>query len=594
VALVRPDGDVLPTRAWFAGRGDVPRVGLGPIHCDRLLPYALADLVAAKVLTGRIPEVVSAWRLHGDGKLSGLRVTRLGGRVRFDPYADDWWAACQRARAALGDSPMATGMKTIGNGTAYGDWIRLDQQPQAGFVALQRLDGRTERRRVDRPENPGPWAFPPFASAVTAGGRLLMAALERLLADDGGLFASANTDSATVLSTRDGGLVACQGGPEQLDDGSAAVQAISWTALDAIRERFSSIGVELRLTPENFDGAERRQLHAVGIAGSRVILYVAGPPGRVVVKRSEVALGDLCSPLGPGTSRAFVDESAEWMLSHLLDGHPVSPGWFPLPATTELPMGTPAKVRSLGGNGSPYGFAMGARRARRAAGVFGGEPVRLIAPAGDEPAAARWVEVPSGASITLVTPGQRPGGGASRAVEIASYGQELVRLVLHPESKMLGPDGRSCQARTKGLLTPSRVRVAAIHLVGKEGNRLEEVALGEVIDPDEVLIDYGDDEWEAILLPLLRAATVTEIARRAGMNRPRLSTYVRVGSPRPAPTDARVKLGDVARQLMNEGAIRLCAAPDCAAWSRPWPSITCSERHRVALRRNQGERSSIP
>jgi hypothetical protein len=161
VALVRPDGDVLPTRAWFAGHGDVPRVGLGPIHCDRLLPYALGDLVAAKVLTGKIPEVVSAWWLHGEGTAPSLRVVRLGGRVRFDPYADDWWAACQRARAALKDSPMATGMKTIGNGTAYGDWIRLDQQPQAGYVNVQRVDGRTERRRVDRPEDPGPWAFPP-------------------------------------------------------------------------------------------------------------------------------------------------------------------------------------------------------------------------------------------------------------------------------------------------------------------------------------------------------------------------------------------------------------------------------------------------
>ena len=472
VALVRPDGDVLPTRAWFAGRGDVPRVGLGPIWCDRLLPYALADLVAAKVLTGKIPEVVSAWRLEGAGRAPRLRVVRLGGRVRFDPYADDWWAACQRARAALGDSPMATGMKTIGNGTAYGDWIRLDQQPQAGFVALQRLDGRTERRRVDRPEDPGPWAFPPFASAVTAGGRLLMAALERLLADDGGLFASANTDSATVLSTRDGGLVACPGGPEQLDDGSAAVRAISWAALDAIRERFSPLGVELRLTPENFDGAERRQLHAVGIAGSRVILYTDGPSGRVVVKRSEVALGDLRSPLGRGTSRTFVDESAEWMLSHLLDEHPVAPTWFPFPATTELPMGTPAKVRSLGASGSPYGFAMGARRARRAAGVFGGEPVRLIAPAGDDPALARWVEVPSGdGAIMVATPGQQPREEHRQAVEIASYGEELVRLVLHPESKMLGSDGVTCKAGTKGLLTPRPVRVAADSPGGQGGEQ---------------------------------------------------------------------------------------------------------------------------
>ncbi len=217
------------------------------------------------MLTSRVPDVVSAWRLVGEGTAAKLRVVRLGGRVRFDPCADDWWAACQRARAELGDSPMATGMKTIGNGTAYGDWIRFDQQPQAGSVAVQRLDGRTDRRRVDRPEDPGPWAFPPFASAVTAGGRLL--------ADEGGTFASANTDSATVVSTRAGGLVACPGGTERLDDGTSAVRALSWAALDAVSERFAALGVELRLTPENFDGDERRQLHAVGVAGSRVILY---------------------------------------------------------------------------------------------------------------------------------------------------------------------------------------------------------------------------------------------------------------------------------------------------------------------------------
>lgn len=545
VALVRPDGDVLPTRAWFAGRGDVPRVGLGPIHCDRLHPFAIADLVAAKLLTGRVPEVVSAWRLDGAGTASGLRVTRLGGRVRFDPYADDWWAACQRARAALGDSPMATGVKTIGNGTAYGDWIRLDQQPQAGFVALQRLDGRTERRRVDRPEDPGPWAFPPFASTVTAGGRLLMAALERLLADDGGLFASANTDSATVLSTRDGGLVTCPGGPEQLDDGTTAVRAISWAALDAIRERFSSLGVELRLTSENFNGDKRRQLYAVGIAGSRVILYTVGPSGRVVVKRSEVALGDLRSPLGPGTSRIFVDESAEWMLSHLLDERPATPTWFPVPATTELPMGTPAKVRSLGANGSPYGFAVGARRARRAAGVFGGEPVRLIAPAGDEPGLARWVEVPSGASITTATRGRRQGGDTPQAVEIASYGEELVRLVLHPESKMRGPDGSACKAGTKGLLTPRPVRVAAVHLIGKEGNRLEEVATGEVTDPDEVLIDYGDDAWERVVIPAGRLIGLRRISRETKIARSQLVDLFQ-GRARPQ---------ESTRELVTEAAV---------------------------------------
>jgi len=180
-------------------------------------------------------------------------------------------------------------------------------------------------------------------------------------------------------------------------------------------------------------------------------------------------------------------------------------------------MGTPAKVRSLGENGSPYGFAMGARRARRAAGVFGGEPVRLIAPAGNERASARWAEVPSGAPITVMTPGRRPGGDAPRAVEIASYDEELVRLVLHPESKMLGPDAGSSKAGTKGLLIPRSVRVAAVHVVGKEGNRLEEVATGEVLDPEEVLIDYGDDEWNHLVIPVVRLMGVRRVARATGV-----------------------------------------------------------------------------
>ena len=536
MALVRPDGDVLPTRAWFAGRGDVPRVGLGPLWCGRPLPYQVADLVAAKLLTGKAPEVVSAWRLVGEGRARGLRVVRLGGRVRFDPYADDWWEACQRARVLLGDAPVATGMKTVGNGTAYGNWIRLDQQPTAGRVTLHRLDAQTEQQRVDRPESPAAWTFPPFAAAVTAGGRLLMAILERLLGDVGALFASANTDSATVVSTPHGGLVACPGGSERLSDGTEAVGAASWPDLDAVRERFSSLGVELRLTSENFDGTDRPQLHAVGFAGSRVILFADSPNGRIIVKRSEVALGDLRSPFGQGTSRRFVDESAEWMLSHLLDEHPVTPEWFPLPATTDLPMGTPGKVRSLGQNGSPLGFAMGARRARRGTGVFGGEPVRLLAPASDDPASALWVEVPSGTPARVATTGRSPGRDDSGVVEIAPFGEELVRLVLHPESKMLGQNGETCRAGTKGLLTPRPVRVAAVHLVGKEGNRLEEVATGEVTDPDEVLIDYGNDAWDRTIVPAARLIGMRRISRETkiawsqlvdlfqGRARPRQST----------------------------------------------------------------------
>lgn len=154
-------------------------------------------------------------------------------------------------------------------------------------------------------------------------------------------------------------------------------------------------------------------------------------------------------------------------------------------------MSMPGKVASLGEQGSPFGFATGARRARRGDPVLGGDPVRLIAPVGSDPASVHWVEVSTGLPV------------ADDEVTIANYGEELVCLVLQ-ESKMLGPDGMPRRHTTRGLLTPRSVLVRGIHLVGKEGNRIDEVATGEVTDPDEVLIDYGDDEWEAVVLPILR------------------------------------------------------------------------------------------
>lgn len=199
VLLLRLDGDWLPTRPWFAGPGDVARVGVEPLRCDRVLPLSITDVVAAKLATVRVPEIVSARRLVGEGHAKGLRVARLGGKVRFDPDGDDWWATLIRARAALGDSLLANGLKAVGNGTAYGNWIRLDQQPRSDNVPRYDLHGGERRQEVERPEEPFAWTFPPFACAVIGGGRLLMATLERLLADRDGPFVSANTDSAPLF-----------------------------------------------------------------------------------------------------------------------------------------------------------------------------------------------------------------------------------------------------------------------------------------------------------------------------------------------------------------------------------------------------------
>lgn len=161
---------------------------------------------------------------------------------------------------------------------------------------------------------------------------------------------------------------------------------------------------------------------------------------------------------------------------------------------------------------------------------MGSVPIRLLAPAGSAPGDAQWVEVPTGRPV------------ADDEVAIATYGDELVRLVLHPESKMLGPGGQPCRYTTRGLLRPRPVRVAAIHIVGKEGNRIDEVATGEVTDPDEILNDYGDDAWESLVLPVGRLMGIRRLSRETGLDRSQLIDVFQ-GRSNPRPT-ARTLVAD--------------------------------------------------
>jgi hypothetical protein len=123
--------------------------------------------------------------------------------------------------------------------------------------------------------------------------------LERSVQDVGGQIAAMDTDSATIISTKDGGLVPCTGGPHRLEkfqmpSGHAAVRALSWAEVDLLRDKFERLNQWrdtlkasfLKLEEENFalDG-QRQQLYAYCIAAKLYCLYnlegnrLAGIPG---------------------------------------------------------------------------------------------------------------------------------------------------------------------------------------------------------------------------------------------------------------------------------------------------------------------------
>lgn len=79
------------------------------------------------------------------------------------------------------------------------------------------------------------------------------------------------------------------------------------------------------------------------------------------------------------------------------------------------------------------------------------------------------------------------------------------------------------QGHNKRAASPEAIDVPAVHLVGKEGNRIDEISTGEAFDPEEVLTDYGDDEWEQVVVPAARAFGIRRLARDTGLARSKLT-----------------------------------------------------------------------
>ena len=91
----------------------------------------------------------------------------------------------------------------------------------------------------------------------------------------------------------------------------------------------------------------------------------------------------------------------------------------------------------------------------------------------------------------------------------------------HPEVKSLGSDRLSCRRATVGLLQRRPIVVGVIRLIGKESNRMEERAAGELTidDLDLRLTTYEDhDEWYRVVLPELRRLGVRACAAATGMS----------------------------------------------------------------------------
>ncbi len=95
---VIPNSDLLPSRAQYSSASNDWQVALNYLYPSDYAPsdglwFSLPDVAACVLLTGKIPEIVDAFKLVPVGKLAGLRTVRLGGEVEVNPKVQDLFQA---------------------------------------------------------------------------------------------------------------------------------------------------------------------------------------------------------------------------------------------------------------------------------------------------------------------------------------------------------------------------------------------------------------------------------------------------------------------------------------------------------------------
>jgi hypothetical protein len=494
----------------------------------------LADLLAAKLETGRTPTILRAIRFRPRARQTGLQPVDLNGdaRYRVDPNGDDLIKRLVELRHQLKTeakaakeaghseeerllSGLALGLKIEANAIAYGTPIEMNvtEHPRPVDLVLHLPEDSTQLCRSRRVEEPGTWFNPLLATLVSSGGRLLLSTAISLLHRQDGEYAFCDTDSLFACATTTGGLIACPGGPHRLHDGREAIRALSHDKIrETLIEPFRSLnpyGGELgersilELEPENLDAdtGEQIEITCLSIAAKRYSLYtldlhgiprLVGEPGNR--RRSEHGLGHLLLPHDPDNPGAAVDEFWEHLIATELDlDHPES-DYFRQPAIGRLTITSQPDQAAFKtyNHGKPYPdqirpwhfltiahpHRLERRRVRCLIGPYHRDLQTL--------ARQEWVDraAPDHSYRLRLDKPYELSDDTIATQTIRDYFDDYRH---HTDAKMLGPDHERCHLWTRGLLHHHTVTAADLTRIGKESNPL--LSTDDPV-PDEPTIRY--------------------------------------------------------------------------------------------------------
>jgi hypothetical protein len=532
-ALVRPDQDIFPVRAVY--NNETQNIGVNRLTSGKPIWFAGPDLIASVLLTGKIPHVEKAIRMIPQGWQAGLQSTKLRGMITINPKTDDFFRHVieQRKRHKSNES-LGHFLKILANAGSYGLFVELTPEKPPNAANIKVFSGQASFSQMSNViENQGRWYFPPVAALITAGGRLLLAMLERCVTDAGGSYLFCDTDSLCIVASKDGGLISCPGGAHKRPRADQAVKALSWKEVRSIADRFSALnpydpeavpGSILKIEDVNFDSrGKQRQLYGYAISAKRYVLYQRTGNRITIVDPKAHGLGYLYPPRDTNEEEHdWTFEAWDWLLREALGLPRKAPKWLDLPAMMRIVLTTPHVLNRLNRSTRPYNFLFCPLIDTVAGYPMGVDPNRFTLLTPFTKKRDQWLE----SECVNVCDGKTYQLALQQSVKLdkvipQTFGYVLRLYPCHPEAKSLAPDGGPCSANTRGLLQRASITAGNLRFVGKETDRRWEQ--GE----DLSLVSFTPVEYrpsgkmvtaDHLLLKEMAKHAVREMVRRTGLS----------------------------------------------------------------------------
>jgi DNA polymerase family B len=564
---VSPNADIFPVRTKYDGKSQT--IGLNYLTSETPLWFTLADVIAAKLLGGKSPEILEAIIFSPKKPQSGLKAISIAGNSDYcvDPATDDFFKRLIDLRTtikaklkntsalnaeALNSEQQA--LKILANSTSYGIFVEMNI---ADLDAPEKLacygpSGKAFSVESMKIEEPGKFFHPLLATLITGAARLMLAIAESLCIAGGLDWAFCDTDSLAIAKPD---------GMCEAEFFERAQFVCEWFSHLNPYEKKGSI---FKIEDANFPimscagGPKFEPLYSLCISSKRYALFNVGKFGEIIIRKAsahglgqylapyedEDAPGSIPPPSAPlaniGVDRWQYDLWRE-IIRAALDGHPDQVGvsyheGLSRAAASRYGATTPTLLkwfksfnheRAYADQVKPFNF-LNAFQARLQLGLSDadqsviskrGRPRKQSAV---RPVAPFDKDMRKAAQFAF----DRETGSAVRANTLATYAEALAQYHLRPEAKFLNGDFFD-RGRTE------RRHVVALQIlhIGKEANKWEEqYFLGE---DEEAEIEYGVDENEILLNSKIQDVC-DEIgervaAERIGISRTALWRALKVG-----------------------------------------------------------------